>query len=138
MKKTGALIFLFVIILIIFLLFNPYRVPAGAVRIRTIDGMEMAYIPAGVFIMGSNSGESHEQPVHEVYLHDFWIDRTEITNAMFNLFYEDTGHITDGENARASYVFINWGLDIHRAQTGNTHMVQAAALKVLMIIPSYN
>lgn len=33
--------------------------------------------------MGSDSGEGDEQPVHEVELADFWIDQTEVTNAMY-------------------------------------------------------
>jgi formylglycine-generating enzyme required for sulfatase activity len=47
--------------------------------------MILVYVPAGEFTMGSDSEESalDERPVHVVYLDAFWIDRTEITNAMF-------------------------------------------------------
>jgi formylglycine-generating enzyme required for sulfatase activity len=47
--------------------------------------MVMVYVPAGEFTMGSDSGKSDEQPVHTVYLDAFWIDRTEVTNAMYAL-----------------------------------------------------
>jgi formylglycine-generating enzyme required for sulfatase activity len=47
--------------------------------------MEIVYVPAGEFTMGSDSGDSDEKPVHTVYLDAFWIDRTEVTNAMYAL-----------------------------------------------------
>jgi eukaryotic-like serine/threonine-protein kinase len=50
---------------------------------RPGDGMTMSYIPAGEFNMGSNDGNSDEQPLHTVYLDAFWIDQTEVTNAMY-------------------------------------------------------
>jgi formylglycine-generating enzyme required for sulfatase activity len=49
---------------------------------RDNDGMILVYVPAGNFIMGSDGG--NEQPEHEVYLAAFWIDRTEVTNAMYS------------------------------------------------------
>ena len=48
-----------------------------------VDGMTLLYVPAGEFIMGSDSGEADEKPVHTVNLEAFWIDQTEITNAMY-------------------------------------------------------
>jgi formylglycine-generating enzyme required for sulfatase activity len=47
------------------------------------DGMTLLYVPAGEFTMGSDNGELDEKPVHNVYLDAFWIDKTEVTNAMF-------------------------------------------------------
>jgi formylglycine-generating enzyme required for sulfatase activity len=47
------------------------------------DGMTLLYVPAGEFIMGSDTGNSDEGPVHTVYLDAFWIDQTEVTNAMY-------------------------------------------------------
>ncbi len=49
------------------------------------DGMVMVYVPAGEFEMGSDNGNSDEQPVHTVYLDSFWIDQTEVTNKMYAL-----------------------------------------------------
>jgi formylglycine-generating enzyme required for sulfatase activity len=49
--------------------------------------MVQVYVPAGTFLMGSDSSDkdadSDEFPQHEVYLDAFWIDRTEVTNSMF-------------------------------------------------------
>jgi formylglycine-generating enzyme required for sulfatase activity len=49
------------------------------------DGMTLLYVPASEFMMGSEAGELNEKPVHEVSLDAFWIDRTEVTNAMYAL-----------------------------------------------------
>jgi len=45
--------------------------------------MLMVYVPAGEFIMGNNYGDTDEQPAHPVTLDAFWIDQTEVTNAMW-------------------------------------------------------
>ena len=54
------------------------------------DGMVL--IPAGVFIMGSDSGNENERPAHEVWLDHFFIDATEVTNAQYRRFCEKTHH----------------------------------------------
>lgn len=53
-------------------------------RIRPTDGMEMIHIPAGEFLMGDDaSAFAPEKPAHIVYLDEYWIDRTEVTNAQY-------------------------------------------------------
>jgi formylglycine-generating enzyme required for sulfatase activity len=52
-------------------------------EIRDDTGAEMNLVPAGEFAMGSERGETDEQPVHTVYLDDFYIDRFEVTNKMY-------------------------------------------------------
>jgi len=47
------------------------------------DDMVLVYVPAGEFLMGSDDGNQDEQPVHQVYLDAYWIDQTEVTNAMY-------------------------------------------------------
>ncbi|MBL8132303.1 MAG: SUMF1/EgtB/PvdO family nonheme iron enzyme [Anaerolineae bacterium] len=48
------------------------------------DGVPMALVPAGCFMMGSDEGRSDEQPVHEqCFDAPFWIDLTEVTQADF-------------------------------------------------------
>ena len=58
------------------------------------DGAVMQLIPAGEFEMGDHFGEgqSDERPVHTVYLDTFYMDETEVTNAMYRTFVEATGH----------------------------------------------
>ena len=56
-------------------------------KISEKDGMEMVYVPAGTFLMGSDSSDadSDEGPEHEVYLDAFWIDKYEVTNIQYKL-----------------------------------------------------
>jgi formylglycine-generating enzyme required for sulfatase activity len=54
--------------------------------ISEIDGMKMVYVPSGQFLMGSNPPfPDEEQPQHMVYLDAYWIDQTEVTNAVYLL-----------------------------------------------------
>ncbi len=85
---------------------------------KTADGMALVYVPAGDFLMGSTKEEVNhatlsslstdllvewhgklyaETPQHTVYLDAFWIDKTEVTVAMFQQFVEQTGNQTDAE-----------------------------------------
>ncbi len=53
-------------------------------RIEAFDDVEMALVPAGCFMMGSESGEADEKPVHEICFDaPFWIDRYEVTRALY-------------------------------------------------------
>jgi formylglycine-generating enzyme required for sulfatase activity len=70
-----------------------------------VDGMTLLYVPAGEFTMGSIDGSDDEKPVHTVDLDAFWIDQTEVTNAMFADFIDETGHTTDAEKADKSWVY---------------------------------
>ncbi|PJH75916.1 MAG: hypothetical protein CO064_04075, partial [Anaerolineae bacterium CG_4_9_14_0_8_um_filter_58_9] len=83
----------------------PPALGIGSTWVRPADGMMMVYVPEGEFTMGSNNGDSDEQPIHTVYLDAYWIDQTEVTNAMFTLFVERTGYQTDAEGEGSSYVF---------------------------------
>ena len=55
----------------------------GDTWMRPGDRMEMVYVPAGEFEMGSSDGGSDELPVHTILMDSFWIDRTEVTNAQY-------------------------------------------------------
>ena len=77
------------------------------------DGMVMLYVPAGEFMMGSPDqedeqtaselymdafweAEDDEKPQHAVSLDAFWIDQTEVTNAMFAAFLNAMGNQKEG------------------------------------------
>lgn len=66
----------------------------GSMMLRDKDSMEMMYVPAGSFMMGSSTGETDESPVHEVYLDAFWIDKYEVTNAQYQQCVEDDFCVT--------------------------------------------
>jgi serine/threonine protein kinase len=55
----------------------------GSTSMRLKDGMQMVAVPAGEFTMGSNDRNTDERPVHTVFLDAYWIDKTEVTNAMY-------------------------------------------------------
>lgn len=52
--------------------------------VRTAAGDEMVLIPAGSFEMGSARGRDDEKPVHRVSVDAFLMDRTEVTQAMYD------------------------------------------------------
>ncbi len=78
----------------------------------------MVWIPGAVFRMGNPaamnaaeqrqfspgsaggpSGQPDERPAHDVGVHGFFIDRTEVTNAAFRAFVNATGFVTVAERA---------------------------------------
>ena len=52
---------------------------AGYRVLHQDSGIELVYVPAGKFLMGSEEGEPDKRPVHEVELSAFWIGLTEVT-----------------------------------------------------------
>ncbi len=64
------------------------------------DGAPMTFVPAGKFTMGGDPADAlarcreanlsclaewftREEPIHQVDLHAFWVDKTEVTNGMY-------------------------------------------------------
>jgi serine/threonine protein kinase len=59
----------------------------GSSFIRENDGMEMVFVPAGEFYMGSNCHEPgclYRQGGQIEFTDAFWIDKTEVSNAMYS------------------------------------------------------
>lgn len=93
---------------------------------------DMVLIPGGEFIMGSNEVDreakamqygsrkpwfANEKPEHKVFLDDFYIDKTEVTNKQYKEFIDATGHRTPPDWTGGAYqekladnpvVFVNW------------------------------
>lgn len=42
---------------------------------------ELILIPAGIFLMGEDSGRASNQPQHEVYLDVYYVQETEVTRS---------------------------------------------------------
>ena len=59
----------------------------------------MVLIPSGIFEMGSVNEEGFydEYPKHVVKINSFWMDKTEVTNAQFKKFVDETGYVTTAE-----------------------------------------
>ena len=58
---------------------------------------EMIFIPAGEFLMGSDpqrdkGASDNEQPQHRVYLPDYYLAKTLVTNSQYGAFVAATGH----------------------------------------------
>ncbi|PDW00196.1 formylglycine-generating enzyme family protein [Candidatus Viridilinea mediisalina] len=57
---------------------------------------ELVRVPAGPFLMGSRDDDAlafdREKPQHELTLPEYWIGRTEVTNAQFRPFVEGDGY----------------------------------------------
>jgi formylglycine-generating enzyme required for sulfatase activity len=58
----------------------------------------MAWIPGGIFWMGSDDFDD-AKPRHKVYVDGLWMDRTEVTNAQFRRFVDETKYVTTAEKA---------------------------------------
>ncbi|MCA9951699.1 MAG: SUMF1/EgtB/PvdO family nonheme iron enzyme, partial [Anaerolineales bacterium] len=83
---------------------TPLTATPGTTWTRPVDNMEMVFVPAGSFMMGSDpdvdsNAQDDEQPQHEVSLDAFWIDKYEVTNAQFADFLNAEGNQEeDGSN----------------------------------------
>lgn len=76
---------------------EPTALSSGDTRISEIDGMEQVYIAEGEFTMGADDDEAKdtacrvngvacaENPISEVYVPAFWIDKHEVTNRQYGL-----------------------------------------------------
>lgn len=96
--------------------------PPLVAKIAPKDGMEIIFVVQGEFIMGSENGNEDEYPVHTVYLDDFWIDKTEVTNSMYYLcmefgpcnaplsdgFTAPKDHYKNPQTAEFPVVYVTW------------------------------
>ena len=105
------------------------------------DGMTLLYVPAGEFTMGSDAddtlaecqkfrsdcqrgGFTDEEPLHSVHVDDFWIDQTEVTNAMYakcvadgickeptdKWSYSHPSYYDNPEFDRYPVIFVDWNM----------------------------
>ena len=60
---------------------------SGEERASGVDGMPAVYIPDGTFRMGGMDPDvdRDEEPPHNVTMKGFWMDKLEVTNAMYTL-----------------------------------------------------
>lgn len=65
---------------------------AAAVNLHAGEYDNMALVPEGPFVMGSDRGDKDERPAHTVYLNAYFIDRYEVTNADFSKFLNKMGN----------------------------------------------
>ncbi|HEY6353194.1 MAG TPA: SUMF1/EgtB/PvdO family nonheme iron enzyme, partial [Burkholderiaceae bacterium] len=75
------------------------RILAAKLPAKPPLSSDMVWIPAGMFLMGSDRHYPEEAPAHKVQAAGFWVDRTPVTNREFRRFVEATGHVTFAEIA---------------------------------------
>lgn len=84
------------------------------VPIDSINESPMVFFEGGNFMMGSDKGTPQEQPVHQVEVKSFKIDKFPVTVKEFRRFVEATGYTTDADRFGDSGVFdfkaSNWVL----------------------------
>lgn len=73
---------------------QPIQIPTMKQK-SSIDNMHL--IPAGKFLMGANGWGEFESPVHEIYLDNFLIDETHVTNFQFSEFVSQANYKTTAE-----------------------------------------
>ena len=67
-----------------------------------IDGMQGNQYTYDLSFLDVEEARSDEFPKHTVEVSSFWMDQTEVTNAQFKKFVDETGYITTAERK------INW------------------------------
>jgi formylglycine-generating enzyme required for sulfatase activity len=99
---------------------------ASAPQLQITDdkGASMVLVSAGDFPMGNGSGDPHERPMHTVNLTDYYIDKYEVTNALYSACVEAgvcNPPMHTGSYTRSSYygnsqygeypvVYVNWNM----------------------------
>jgi serine/threonine-protein kinase len=61
----------------------PPTAPANPEERTDAKGVTMRLVPASEFTMGSENGSDDEKPIHQVYLDAYYIDKYEVTNALY-------------------------------------------------------
>ena len=69
------------------------KLRSGGINIANVD---MVFVEGGTFDMGSEDYEKDEKPVHSVKVSNFYMSKTEITNAQYCIFLNDIMADEDG------------------------------------------
>ena len=89
--------------LFMFIKLNPGKGKAGIY----IPNIEMAEIPAGEFLMGTDDGPLPERPRHCVRINRFFLGKTEVTVGQWRLFVRDSGYISQAEHGGGGQIRIS-------------------------------
>ena len=103
--KTACLVAALITTLLLFYVYlmrGDARVDtASNARIRCIEQpREMVFIKGGQVTIGDDDKYREEAPSYQTTVGDFWIGKTEVTNAQFSEFVEATGYVTLPERVK--------------------------------------
>ena len=89
--------------------------PAEPRKPATHREPRLVTIPAGWFLMGSETGQDNERPVHRVWVDEFQLAATQVTRAEYTAYLDATGaeapHSWDDPNfnhAQQPVVAVSW------------------------------
>jgi formylglycine-generating enzyme required for sulfatase activity len=76
---------------------------------ETVNGVsfDMVAIEGGSFMMGSNDGEAEEKPIHRVTVNDFYMGKTEVTQALWKAVMGNNPSYFKGDNLPVEQVSWN-------------------------------
>ncbi|MYE87662.1 formylglycine-generating enzyme family protein [Candidatus Poribacteria bacterium] len=90
--------------------------------VSSVPPEDMILIPAGEFIMGTDSEEANadQKPAHQVYLDAFYIDKYEVTNAQYEEFI-----LAGGYKKREFWTEEGWGsIQKFQFDAGEWHKIE--------------
>ena len=97
----GGLFFAFILLATLGVMHEAQRIKRERVVTKALNNQswsgEMVLIPAGRMTMGAIDGAPDEQPLHDVKVRGFLMDKTEVTNEQYARFAKETGYITVAE-----------------------------------------
>jgi formylglycine-generating enzyme required for sulfatase activity len=101
----GGLFAVFILLAVVGVTWKAFKIREEAEKTRALnsqmEGGAMVLVPTGKMTMGAVDGAADEQPMRDVKISGFWIDRTEVTNEEFARFVEKTGYVTVAERPGA-------------------------------------
>ncbi len=94
-------------------------VTALPTEITDAKGEAMVLVPAGDFTMGSDNGKPDENPAQKIYLDAFYIDKYEVTNALYKICVRNSACVIPSDDnqwyAQARYadhpvMYVTWNM----------------------------
>lgn len=96
---------------------SPTPLPEGISDIDPAGNkIPMRLVPSGEFLMGSEHGDLDESPLHKIYLNSYYIDKYEVTNALYKACVEtgvcqeptDTTYYRRETGEQKPVVYVSW------------------------------
>ena len=115
---------------------------SSKINIKHLGGMKFMYVPAGKFLMGSNTGYLRsERPQHIVDIpYDYWMARFPITNELYNAYVKTKGikHPVDGWKKKKDHpvTYVKWTDAIEYCQWLNNLLMGELPLGLALRLPT--